>query len=36
MMKPDQAEGLRKLVQQNQLIVPNSLRANGQAKPLLS
>ncbi|MDG3043795.1 P-loop NTPase [Bacillus sp. B6(2022)] len=34
MMKPDQAEGLRKLVQQNQLIVPNSLHANGQAKTI--
>lgn len=34
MMKPDQAEGLRKLVQQSQTITPVSLSLSGQAKTI--
>lgn len=34
MMKPDQAEGLRKLVQQNQTITPTPLGISGQAKTI--
>lgn len=33
-MKPDQAEGLRKLVQQSQMITPAPLNASGQAKTI--
>lgn len=33
-MKPDQAEGLRKLVQQSQIITPSPLNASGQAKTI--
>ena len=33
-MKPDQAEGLRKLVQQSQIITPSPFNASGQAKTI--
>lgn len=33
-MKPDQAEGLRKLVQQSQMITPAPHNVNGQAKTI--